>query len=206
MPSTFYIWNFKLSMIFSNSTAQFVSNLDRNHQFRFSSWCGLNISKHLSQGVRKPSMWILTSSDTNQAAQLLEMARGLKFCILELEVLYYPSRENICKKLVFLRSCSFITFVLFSVPPGTIENKGISILKNGQYVVRNNSDHGQLSGEMWQFLYSIYGGGPELIIKQVAPTPTLAAQAQTMTTAKVEKTGSETTRSPVGEVTESVKN
>ena len=25
--------------------------------------------------------WILTRSDTNQAVQLLEMARGLKFCI-----------------------------------------------------------------------------------------------------------------------------
>ena len=39
-------------------------------------------------------MWILTRSDTNQAVQLLEMARGLKFCILEVEVLYYPSSEN----------------------------------------------------------------------------------------------------------------
>ena len=96
--------------------------------------------------------------------------------------------------------------MVFSVPPGTIENKGISILKNGQYVVRNNSDHGQLSGEMWQFLYSIYGGGPELIIKQVAPTPTLAAQAQTVSAVKVEKTGSEPQRSPVSESTDSVKN
>ena len=29
--------------------------------------------------MRKPTMWILTRSDTNQAVQLLEMARGLKF-------------------------------------------------------------------------------------------------------------------------------
>ena len=39
-------------------------------------------------------MWILTRSDTNQAVQLLEMARGLKFCIKEVEVLYHPSSEN----------------------------------------------------------------------------------------------------------------
>ena len=39
-------------------------------------------------------MWILTRSDTNQAVQLLEMARGSKFCIKEVEVLYYPSSEN----------------------------------------------------------------------------------------------------------------
>ena len=65
-------------------------------------------------------MWILTRSGTNKAVQLLEMVRGLKFCIWEVEVLYYPSRENkgadqlrgyrkadlrlfrICKALVFL--------------------------------------------------------------------------------------------------------
>ena len=39
-------------------------------------------------------MWILTRSDTNQAGQPLKVARGLKFCIKEVEVLYYPSSEN----------------------------------------------------------------------------------------------------------------
>ena len=79
-------------------------------------------------------------------------------------------------------------------------------MKNGQHVVRNNSDHGQLSGEMWQFLYSVYGGGPELIIKQVTPTPTLAAQAQTVSAVKVEKISSESQKSPVCESTEPGKN
>ena len=53
------------------------------------------------------------------------MARGLKFCIKEVEVLYYPSSENkgeahlrlcfrICKTLVFSRRGSFIdTFYLY---------------------------------------------------------------------------------------------
>ena len=44
--------------------------------------------------MRKPTMWILTRSDTNQAGQPLKVARGLKFCIKEVEVLYYPSSEN----------------------------------------------------------------------------------------------------------------
>ena len=39
-------------------------------------------------------MWILTRPDINQAVQLLEMARGLKFWIKEVEVLNYPSSEN----------------------------------------------------------------------------------------------------------------
>ncbi|XP_052228365.1 ubiquitin carboxyl-terminal hydrolase 20-like isoform X1 [Dreissena polymorpha] len=66
-------------------------------------------------------------------------------------------------------------------PPGPIDNKRISIVKNGQVVVRPNSDHGQLSGAMWQYLFGIYGGGPELIVKQVTPPTmrkTLAEQAQ----------------------------
>ena len=77
--------------------------------------------------MRKPTIWILTRSDTNQAVQPLEMARGLKFCNKEEEVLYYPSGEykgadqlrgsreadlrlrfRICKSLVFSRRGSNI--------------------------------------------------------------------------------------------------
>lgn len=66
-------------------------------------------------------------------------------------------------------------------PPGHIDNKRISILKNNQYLVRPNSDYGQLSGDMWQFLFNIYGGGPELIIKQVpAPEPLVQSPPRTL--------------------------
>ena len=41
----------------------------------------------MSRNMRKPTMWILSTSDTNQAVQPLEMARGLKFCIKEVEAL-----------------------------------------------------------------------------------------------------------------------
>ena len=34
--------------------------------------------KHMSHNMRKPTMWILTRSDTNQAVQPLEMPRGLE--------------------------------------------------------------------------------------------------------------------------------
>ena len=44
--------------------------------------------------MRKPTIWFLTRSDTNQAVQLLEMARDLNFCIQEVEVVYYPCSEN----------------------------------------------------------------------------------------------------------------
>ncbi|KAJ8300394.1 hypothetical protein KUTeg_021913 [Tegillarca granosa] len=53
-----------------------------------------------------------------------------------------------------------------NTPPGPIENSRISVTKNGQLSVKHNSDHGQLSKEMWQFLHGIYGGGPELSQKQ----------------------------------------
>ena len=38
-------------------------------------------TKHMSRVIRKPTFWFLTWSDTNQAVQLLKMARGLKFQI-----------------------------------------------------------------------------------------------------------------------------
>ena len=53
-------------------------------------------------------------SDTNQAVQPLEMARGLKFCSKEVAVLYHPSSEadlclcfRICKTLVFSQQGSY---------------------------------------------------------------------------------------------------
>ena len=91
--------------------------------------------------MRKPTMWILTRSDTNQAGQPLKVARGLKFCIKEVEVLYYPSSENkdadqlrgyreadlrpccrICKLLVFSRGGSMVTNMLIA-PPSKKRNK-----------------------------------------------------------------------------------
>uniref|UniRef100_A0A0L8FQP6 ubiquitinyl hydrolase 1 n=1 Tax=Octopus bimaculoides TaxID=37653 RepID=A0A0L8FQP6_OCTBM len=56
-------------------------------------------------------------------------------------------------------------------PPDAIDNTRIMIRKNGKPVLKSSSDHGQLSREMWQFLHNVYGGGPELIVRQ---HPTLA--------------------------------
>lgn len=53
-------------------------------------------------------------------------------------------------------------------PPGPIDNSAIATSKNGQTVVRMTSDNGQLSEATWRFLFNIYGGGPELILKQNA--------------------------------------
>ena len=51
----------------------------------------MNVSKYNLTAMReKQTMWIMTRSDTIQAVQLLEMARGLKLCIEEVEVFYYP--------------------------------------------------------------------------------------------------------------------
>ena len=44
--------------------------------------------------MRKPVLGVSDKSDTNQAVQPQKMARGLKFCILEVEGLYYPCRET----------------------------------------------------------------------------------------------------------------
>ena len=57
-------------------------------------WESSETGGYLSRNMRKPTMWILTRSDTNQAVQLLEMASGWKFWIQEEVGLYYPSSEN----------------------------------------------------------------------------------------------------------------
>ena len=87
--------------------------------------------------------------------------------------------STISREIIFIGYSVVVLFFIFLDPPGPIDNKRISITKNGQLCVRQNSDHGQLSGDMWNFLYDIYGGGPELIIKQVSQQ-TLAVQAKTL--------------------------
>jgi len=57
------------------------------------------------------------------------------------------------------------TDVVVTEPPGPIDNKRICQMKNGVPTVIMNSDYAQISEDMWQLLYSIYGGGPELLLK-----------------------------------------
>ena len=48
----------------------------------------------MSNLMRKPTMWFLNRSDTNQAVQAQKRARGWKFRIKKVEELYYPCSEN----------------------------------------------------------------------------------------------------------------
>nr|XP_020824225.1 LOW QUALITY PROTEIN: ubiquitin carboxyl-terminal hydrolase 33 [Phascolarctos cinereus] len=55
-------------------------------------------------------------------------------------------------------------------PPGPIDNTKIAISKGGSVVLKQGADSGQISEETWNFLQSIYGGGPEVILRPpVAP-------------------------------------
>ena len=94
----------------------------------------------------------MTRSDTNQAVQLLEMARGLKFCIWEEEVLYYLGSENkgtdqlrgyreadlrlcfrICKSLVFSRRGSYADKVRMVHSHGALWNVLLTSLVNYRF-------------------------------------------------------------------------
>ncbi|KAF6728104.1 Ubiquitin carboxyl-terminal hydrolase 33 [Oryzias melastigma] len=44
--------------------------------------------------------------------------------------------------------------------PGPIDNSKITANKNGHLALRQGADSGQISEETWNFLHSIYGGGP----------------------------------------------
>ncbi|XP_071447722.1 ubiquitin carboxyl-terminal hydrolase 20 [Hetaerina americana] len=51
-------------------------------------------------------------------------------------------------------------------PPGAIDNSSIITTKNGIQVLKIVSDYAQLSEEQWRFFHRIYGGGPEVIVRQ----------------------------------------
>ncbi|WAR31420.1 UBP20-like protein [Mya arenaria] len=58
--------------------------------------------------------------------------------------------------------------------PSVIYAISMTWFKEWENFVREKEDR-----EMWEFLYNIYGGGPELIIKQVTPPP-VAAHSKTL--------------------------
>ncbi|XP_018595977.1 ubiquitin carboxyl-terminal hydrolase 20 isoform X1 [Scleropages formosus] len=55
-------------------------------------------------------------------------------------------------------------------PPGPIDNSKIAVMKGGHIQLKQGADYGQISEETWQYLLSIYSGGPEIAVRQtVAP-------------------------------------
>ncbi|XP_008941398.1 PREDICTED: ubiquitin carboxyl-terminal hydrolase 33-like [Merops nubicus] len=56
-----------------------------------------------------------------------------------------------------------------SDPPGPIDNTKIAVTKCGNAVLKQGADSGQISEETWNFLQSIYGGGPEIILRPPVP-------------------------------------
>ncbi|XP_018415362.1 PREDICTED: ubiquitin carboxyl-terminal hydrolase 33 [Nanorana parkeri] len=51
-------------------------------------------------------------------------------------------------------------------PPGPIDNSKIAVAKCGHITLKQGADSGQISEETWIFLQSIYGGGPEITLRQ----------------------------------------
>uniref|UniRef100_A0A4W6FUL9 Ubiquitin carboxyl-terminal hydrolase n=1 Tax=Lates calcarifer TaxID=8187 RepID=A0A4W6FUL9_LATCA len=50
-------------------------------------------------------------------------------------------------------------------PPGPIDNSKITVNKNGHLTLKQGADSGQISEETWNFLHSIYGGGPLVTVR-----------------------------------------
>ncbi|XP_078075072.1 ubiquitin carboxyl-terminal hydrolase 33 isoform X1 [Mustelus asterias] len=50
--------------------------------------------------------------------------------------------------------------------PGPIDNTKIGVGKSNHVSLKQGADSGQISEETWSFLYSIYGGGPEITLRQ----------------------------------------
>uniref|UniRef100_A0A8C1S032 Ubiquitin carboxyl-terminal hydrolase n=1 Tax=Cyprinus carpio TaxID=7962 RepID=A0A8C1S032_CYPCA len=56
-------------------------------------------------------------------------------------------------------------------PPGPIENSKIAVMKGGHIQLKQGADYGQISEETWLYLLSIYGGGPEIAVRQTISPP-----------------------------------
>ncbi|XP_035026744.1 ubiquitin carboxyl-terminal hydrolase 33 isoform X1 [Hippoglossus stenolepis] len=54
-------------------------------------------------------------------------------------------------------------------PPGPIDNSKITVNKNGHLTLKQGADSGQISEETWNFLHSIYGGGPLVTVRPNVP-------------------------------------
>uniref|UniRef100_A0A8C9WY79 Ubiquitin carboxyl-terminal hydrolase n=1 Tax=Sander lucioperca TaxID=283035 RepID=A0A8C9WY79_SANLU len=50
-------------------------------------------------------------------------------------------------------------------PPGPIDNSKITVNKNGHLTLKQGADSGQISEETWNFLHSIYTGGPLVTVR-----------------------------------------
>uniref|UniRef100_A0A671PY92 Ubiquitin carboxyl-terminal hydrolase 20 n=1 Tax=Sinocyclocheilus anshuiensis TaxID=1608454 RepID=A0A671PY92_9TELE len=55
--------------------------------------------------------------------------------------------------------------------PGPIDNSKIAVMKGGHIQLKQGADYGQISEETWQYLLSIYGGGPEIAVRQTISPP-----------------------------------
>ncbi|XP_067868283.1 ubiquitin carboxyl-terminal hydrolase 20 isoform X1 [Heterodontus francisci] len=51
-------------------------------------------------------------------------------------------------------------------PPGPIDNSKIAVIKSGHVQLKQGADYGQISEETWNYLFTIYGGGPEIAMRQ----------------------------------------
>ncbi|XP_039618472.1 ubiquitin carboxyl-terminal hydrolase 20 [Polypterus senegalus] len=56
-------------------------------------------------------------------------------------------------------------------PPGPIDNSRIGVMKSGHVQLKQGADYGQISEETWTYLFTIYGGGPEIAVRQSVAQP-----------------------------------
>uniref|UniRef100_H3A8S0 Ubiquitin carboxyl-terminal hydrolase n=1 Tax=Latimeria chalumnae TaxID=7897 RepID=H3A8S0_LATCH len=56
-------------------------------------------------------------------------------------------------------------------PPGPIDNSKVAVMKGGHVQLKQGADYGQISEETWNYLSNIYGGGPEIAIRQNVTQP-----------------------------------
>ncbi len=114
-------------------------------------------------------------------AELDALNRQKTFELEEFKALHAEFQEEAassCPQAVYCLSSSWFKlwegFVINRLrdPPGPIDNRGIIVTMKGgadeqqqQLTLRPNSDYVQISHDIWLLLHSIYGGGPEVVVR-----------------------------------------
>ncbi|XP_072015961.1 ubiquitin carboxyl-terminal hydrolase 20-like [Amphiura filiformis] len=80
-----------------------------------------------------------------------------------------PSSVIYCISLSWFKQWEAFVKAKLRDPPGPIDNRPISITKGGHATLRHGADSGQISEDMWQYLHSIYDGGPEIVLRPNRP-------------------------------------
>uniref|UniRef100_A0A8C7HP59 Ubiquitin carboxyl-terminal hydrolase n=1 Tax=Oncorhynchus kisutch TaxID=8019 RepID=A0A8C7HP59_ONCKI len=134
-----------------------------------------NVWEHLYQGKRDGSLCVCALPCKCVACPVSKASPVLPVC-LQLNKEFQAEEAPtviLCISMQWFREWENFVKGKDNEPPGPIDNSKIGVMKGGHIQLKQRADYGQISEETWQYLLSIYGGGPETAVRQTVSAPAL---------------------------------